>query len=87
MQRGDGVRIEAVAGIAALDPALDQAGVLQDPEVLRDGRLSERHHLHDLATHAPPAIRQRPQDRQPRRVREGLELLGQRLVHFIVHRR
>ena len=67
-QRGDAVRIEAVAGVAAVDLATNQSGFLQDLEVLRHGRLGERHHLHHLATYAAAAARQRAQDLEPRRM-------------------
>jgi hypothetical protein len=71
---------DAVAGARSVDLALHEAGLLEHLEVLRHGRLRERHDLDDLAADAGAGLGQMPHDRDAGRVRQGAGHGGQLLV-------
>jgi hypothetical protein len=64
--------LHAVADARAVDIAPDQAGVLQDLQVLGHGRLGERKLVHDVTTHAGLAPDEEAHDLDPSRVAHGL---------------
>jgi hypothetical protein len=72
--------LHAVADARAVDIAPDQAGVLQDLQVLGHGRLGERKLVHDVATHAGLPPDEETDDLDPSRVAQGPGQGGQFLV-------
>ena len=70
--------IEHVARANAVAAEADQPGLLQDFQVLRDGRLGERQAAADVAAAAAASLGQRPHDREPHRMAERLQPLGGR---------
>ena len=55
---GETAGVSAVAGARAVDAPLDQTGVFQDPEVLRDSGLGERQFCYHFAATAARASEQ-----------------------------
>src|SRR5262245_28549212 len=82
LESAKGLGVHAVAGAGPVHFALDEAGLLQDLEVLRDRGLGERQHAHDLAAHARARGREVPDDGHARRVGEGPGERGELLVRF-----
>ena len=79
VELGESVAAGAVAGAQSLDLADDQAGVLEDFEVLGDGRLREGELVDELAAVAGVVGEQQPQDPDacgvPERFREQCDVV------------
>jgi hypothetical protein len=74
--------LDAVADARAVDVPSDEAGLLEDLEVLRDGGLGEGKLAHDVAAHAGLAAFQESKDGDPGRVANGLGEERQLLVRL-----
>src|SRR5206468_9597369 len=61
----------AVADPRPVDFPLNPSGLLEYLEVLRDGRLRERHRVDDCSADTLPTLEQKAEDRGPRRMREA----------------
>jgi hypothetical protein len=70
----DARRIQFVDPAIAGGPIDDEAGVLQDPQMLGDGRTADREVAGELA-HRLRAVQQAFEDRAARRITERVELL------------
>jgi hypothetical protein len=66
------LRPQPVDASLGIDPDIDEAGVAEHAEVLRDGRLAHRKPIHELA-HWPFAVAQQVEDAAAIRFGEELE--------------
>jgi len=84
--------IDAVARARSVDGSVDQTGLPEHLEMLRDGRLRQRHRFDQVAADAGAATGEQPENPEPRRMGQRLEDLGQsivdvdRLVHAYTNR-
>ena len=86
-ERGEGGGIEHVARAHAVAAEADEPGLLQDLQMLRDGRLGERQAAADVGAATAAPLRQRAHDGEPHRMAERLQPLGgvvtlHRFSHF-----
>ena len=66
---------DGVVYFASLAPRGDEAGLAKGAEVMRDERLAEAEHVHDVA-HAPFTVDEGLEDAEARLVTEGAESEG-----------
>jgi hypothetical protein len=72
--------IQAIAGPWTVNFADKQAGFLEDPQMLRHGRLGKRQNINNFAANAFASLAKRLKDAQSSRMRHCLELRGQALI-------
>jgi hypothetical protein len=80
LEAAKALRVDAVAGPRAIDLALDEARLLEDLEVLRDGGLGQWELVHDLAADTRASSCEKADDLHSRRVSEGLRHCGELVV-------
>jgi hypothetical protein len=72
--------IQAIAGPWTVNFADEQAGFLEDPQMLRHGRLGKRQNINNFAANAFTSLGKCIKDAQSSRVRHRLELRSQALI-------